>query len=160
MTEKMLKDTNYVTILPFMVNDLGLKGSSLIIYAVIYSFSQDEKSKFSGSIKYLSDWSGVNERGVISSLESLSDPQKKYIIIEKRPGYTNQYWVNPEKIPERIREKDQGTPAKTTPPPLQKQQGILILVLILKILISYTIFRARRKTAAPKINRNFFLIRR
>jgi hypothetical protein len=119
----MLRDTNYLTILPFMVNDLGLSGSSLIIYAVIYSFSQDEKSKFSGSITYISEWAGIDQRNVQYNLKLLSAPDKNLIIIEKRPGYTNRYRVNPEKIPERFRAIPPGTPDKTSYPPLINDPG-------------------------------------
>jgi hypothetical protein len=123
----MLKDNNYLTILPFMVNDLGLSGSSLMIYAVIYSFSQDEKSQFCGSIKYMSEWAGVDERSVRYNLDLLlglkpntnepPDEDKKLIFIEKRPGYTSRYRVNPEKIPKRFRINNPDTPDKVSDPP-------------------------------------------
>jgi predicted transcriptional regulator len=48
-----MKNTQYITIQGWMVNELKLKGNDLIVYAVIYGFSQDGESKFSGSIDYL-----------------------------------------------------------------------------------------------------------
>ena len=44
---------NYITILDFMVSCLGLKGNELIIFALIYGFSQDNVSDFHGSLTYI-----------------------------------------------------------------------------------------------------------
>jgi hypothetical protein len=37
-----LKDHNYITILGWMVNRLGLSGNELMVYAIIHRFSQDK----------------------------------------------------------------------------------------------------------------------
>lgn len=62
----------YITIQDFML-DLGLKGNELIVYAVIYGFSQDGKSRFCGSLSYLSKWTNATERSVINALQSLRE---------------------------------------------------------------------------------------
>ena len=49
-------DNNYIVILDFMVRDLKLKGSELLVYALIYGFSQDGESKYYGSRRYIADW--------------------------------------------------------------------------------------------------------
>ena len=36
-----------------MINELGLNGNELILYALIYGFSQDGQSEFHGSIRYI-----------------------------------------------------------------------------------------------------------
>ena len=56
-----------------MVTELGLKGNSLLIYAIIYGFSQEEGQKFTGSLQYLADWTNSTRRGVIKNLQSLVD---------------------------------------------------------------------------------------
>lgn len=55
-----------------MVNELHLRGNELICYAIIYSFSQDEESKFMGGVKYLCGWMNASEPTVISILNKLS----------------------------------------------------------------------------------------
>ena len=66
-----IKNTNYLVIQGFMVNDLNLKGNELLIYAIIYGFSQDEEQRFSGSLQYLADWTNSTKQGVIKNLKSL-----------------------------------------------------------------------------------------
>jgi hypothetical protein len=100
----MLKSGNYLTILPFMIQDFGLRGAALITYAVIHSFSQDGASCFSGSVGYIAEWAGADERTIRNSLELLLE--NELIIVQKRPGYTSRYAVNPAKLPD--------TPEKTS----------------------------------------------
>ena len=49
--------------------NLGLRGNSLIIYAIIYGFSQVEGHYFNGSLQYLSDWTNSTRQGVIKNLK-------------------------------------------------------------------------------------------
>lgn len=77
MSKKILKDKNFIAIQSFMVNDLKLKGNELIIYAIIYGFSQDGENRFTGSLKYLSEWTSLSKQGVIKNLKSLVE--KGYI---------------------------------------------------------------------------------
>lgn len=62
-------DTNYFTIHKFMLNKLGLKGNELIIYALIYDFSQDGKSCC--GLQYLTEWTNCTKQGVLKCLKSL-----------------------------------------------------------------------------------------
>jgi len=75
-----MKDENYITILGWMINQLELSGNELVIYALIYGFSQDGKSKFKGAIKYLSDSLGVSKQSAIELLKKLTKRRliKKY----------------------------------------------------------------------------------
>ena len=52
----MVKENTYINIQAFMRNDLNLKGNELLVYAIIYGFSQDEETKFTGSSTYIADW--------------------------------------------------------------------------------------------------------
>lgn len=66
-----VKDGTYVNIQSFMVNELHLSGNALIIYAVIYGFSQDGESWFTGSRSYLAAWCQASKSTVSRNLESL-----------------------------------------------------------------------------------------
>lgn len=81
----MVKEKSYLHIEAFMVNDLKLKGNELLVYAIIFGFSQDEESVYSGSLQYLADWTNSTKRGIIKTLQSLI--QKK--LIEKNEIFKN-----------------------------------------------------------------------
>lgn len=86
----MIKDENYYTIQGWMRNRLHLKGNDLHVYAMLYSFSQDGKSEFRGSIAYMADFTGASDRNIHRSLIRL----EKYGLIEKtdhnaKTGKTN-----------------------------------------------------------------------
>ena len=66
-----IKSGNYYTVQSFMRNDLKLKGNELSIYAIIFGFTQDDESWFTGSLTYLQDWLGVSKNTVRSALDSL-----------------------------------------------------------------------------------------
>lgn len=66
-----VKDGTYVNIQSFMVNELHLSGNALIIYAVIYGFSQDGDSWFTGSRSYLAAWCQASKSTVSRNLETL-----------------------------------------------------------------------------------------
>lgn len=83
MTEKnsKVKDGKFITVASFMIKELNLKGNDLLVYAIIYGFSQTDGMKgFSGSLQYLADWTNSTKRGIIKNLESLI--QRGYIAKE------------------------------------------------------------------------------
>lgn len=82
MKESKVKDENYINIQGFMVTKLGLKGNELLIYAIIYGFSQTEDQVFNGSLQYLADWTNSTKQGVTKNLKSLVD--KGYIVKEDK----------------------------------------------------------------------------
>lgn len=45
-----IRNENFYTVLGWMLNVLELKGNELIVFAIIYSFSQDGESEFTGSL--------------------------------------------------------------------------------------------------------------
>ncbi len=71
MSEGKIKDNNYVVIQGWMLNQLGLKGNELLIYAIIYGFTQSESQEFTGSLQYLADWTNSTKRSCISIIQSL-----------------------------------------------------------------------------------------
>lgn len=68
-----MDNNSYITIQGWMINELGLKGNDLMIYAIIYGFSQDGESKFTGSLQYLADWCGATKQGVQKNLKHLEE---------------------------------------------------------------------------------------
>ena len=67
----MIKDENSVTIHGWMISRLGLSGTDLLVYAIIYGFSQDGESVFYGSRSYLTEWTKTSLSSVKRSLKTL-----------------------------------------------------------------------------------------
>lgn len=74
----MVQKNSFITVQAFMRNDLNLKGNELLIYALIYGFSQDGESEFTGSINYVCEWCGTSRPTVIKALQELT--ARGYII--------------------------------------------------------------------------------
>lgn len=66
-----VKDNNFIAIQGWMRTRLNLKGNELLIYALIYGFSQDGESRFRGGRKYIADWCGCSLDTVDRALGSL-----------------------------------------------------------------------------------------
>lgn len=73
----MIKDDNYYQISGWMLNRLGLKGVALSVYAIIYGFTQDGDTEFSGSRQYLADFTGTTRPTIDKALKELIE--KGYI---------------------------------------------------------------------------------
>ena len=68
-----MNDENFITIQGWMRTKLKLKGNDLLVYAIIYSFSQTDNQKFTGSLQYLADWCGASKQGIQKNLKNLID---------------------------------------------------------------------------------------
>ena len=68
-----VRDNNYFVVHGWMINQLGLKGNELQIYAIIYGFSQTDGQRFRGSLQYLADWTNATKRTAINSLQALTE---------------------------------------------------------------------------------------
>lgn len=77
-----IKPDNYMTIQGWMRTELGLKGNELIVYALIYGFSQTEAQWFTGSRQYIAEWTGCSIRTVQNILDKLTNDG----LIVKRKG--------------------------------------------------------------------------
>ncbi|QNM08304.1 helix-turn-helix domain-containing protein [Wansuia hejianensis] len=96
---KVLKATNYLNIQGWMVTELHLKGNQLLIYAVIYGFSQDEEGWFHGSRAYIAEWCSIDQRNVTSNLAKLVNDG--LILKDARnedTGLCNRYRINPDRL--------------------------------------------------------------
>lgn len=78
MKEKLIKDENYINIQGWMSTKLKLSGNELIIFALIYGFSQVENHSYHGSLQYICDWTNISKQSCISNLKKLVD--KKFIL--------------------------------------------------------------------------------
>ena len=69
----IVKDENYISIQGWMITRLGLSGNDLLVYAIIYGFSQDGINYYNGKRAYLAEWCGSSERSVSRNLKNLLD---------------------------------------------------------------------------------------
>ena len=103
----------YITIEKWMVDYMGLHGDELLVFAVIYGFSQDGKSVFSGSATYLNFWIGKSKETILSILKSLREKkliQRRKIFftqntVKTKERYKCEYWATITRFPPESREK-------------------------------------------------------
>lgn len=90
--KKRVKGTNYIVVSGWMVNELGLKGNELLVYAIIYGFSQDDKNWFEGTRQYLASFIGCKDvRSIHNILNKLV--AKGHIIKETKRLENNTLFV-------------------------------------------------------------------
>lgn len=63
-----MNDKGYINIQGWQINHLGIKGNELILYALIYGFSQDGKSEFHGSYSYVQKALAIKSKKTIQRL--------------------------------------------------------------------------------------------
>lgn len=73
-----MKDTQYYVIQGWMINQLKLKGNELTCYAIIYGFTQDQETEFTGSAGYLANAMACTRECTTKTLKTLVE--KNYII--------------------------------------------------------------------------------
>lgn len=91
---------NFITIQGWMRTELNLKGNDLLVYAIIYGFSQTNNQKFTGSLQYLADWCGATKQGILKNLSNLikagliikvEELQRTYYYTTKFTPYTTKF---------------------------------------------------------------------
>lgn len=109
-----MKNNNHVTICGWMINELGLTGNELLCYALIYGFSQDGESTFSGSRKYISELIGAKSLNTVDKyLQTLLEKGLITKTSETHNGViTNHYKATSE----HLFFKDCATPSKNEYP--------------------------------------------
>lgn len=81
-----IKKESFFTVQAFMINELKLKGNELLIYAIIFGFSQAENQFFTGSLNYLASWCGISSKTTVKTiLNNLIDKG----LLEKEDIYKN-----------------------------------------------------------------------
>ena len=82
---KHIKDNNYITIPAIFRTQYNLNCNEMMIASIIYGFSQDGKSSFTGSLAYLQEWTSLTKQGILKILAKLVDMG----IIEKEVSIIN-----------------------------------------------------------------------
>jgi DNA-binding MarR family transcriptional regulator len=70
-----MQNENFITIQGWMINELKLKGNELILYAIIYGFSQDGKSEYYGSQRYIAKAVGISLPNVNKLINKLLEKE-------------------------------------------------------------------------------------
>lgn len=94
MKDTRVKEENFICIQGWMISKLNLKGNDLLVYAIIYGYSQDGSSWFSGGLQYLADWVNGTKHGVMKNLkhlESMGLIKKVSEVVDKVPVVKYQY---------------------------------------------------------------------
>lgn len=82
----MIDNKSYIHIWWWMINELELKGNDLLVYAIIYSFTNGTKDHyFNWSLNYLAERTNSTERGIQKNLKNLIE--KWYIEKEETNLY-------------------------------------------------------------------------
>ena len=100
LSEVNIGRENFLKRWGFMLVDLKLEKTELIVYAVIFSMHKNYCDCFSGSRRYLEKWSGASRATVENALKSLEN--KNLIKKEYRQyGRSRQavYFINTEALP-------------------------------------------------------------
>lgn len=63
----------YIVILPWMREDLDLKGNELLVYALIHGFSQEAQGCFFGSLDYVAKACGCTTKTAMNTLKELTE---------------------------------------------------------------------------------------
>ena len=89
----MAGNDKYITIHQWMISDLRLSGVELLVYAMIYGFTLEERTTFYASQSYIADRLNVTVRAVARALSML---ESKGMIIRAMatPGSAVQYSIN------------------------------------------------------------------
>lgn len=69
----MATKLGYMVILPWMREDLDLKGNELLVYALIHGFSQESQGCFFGSLDYICKACGCTRPTAIDTLKKLCE---------------------------------------------------------------------------------------
>ncbi|MBQ2408179.1 MAG: helix-turn-helix domain-containing protein [Bacilli bacterium] len=95
----------HVVVESWMIDYFGLTGDELIIYSIIYGFSQDGKSMYMGSRDYLCKWTKCTVRTVQRILTDMVDKKliERYVVVGQK---TRGYKVNMDKIEECIKDDE------------------------------------------------------
>jgi len=95
-----MKSNNYVVIQGWMCNELELKGNDLLVFALIYGFSQDGETEFEGSRAYIADTFNISKPTVDKAINNLLSQG----LIEKR-SYANSIYGSKYRVSEEVVKK-------------------------------------------------------
>ena len=114
----MINPNAYYTVQGWMLSELGLKGNALAVYAIIYGFSQDGASEYSGSARYLAEWLGCTTRTILAVLSDLTERG----LLKKTTTYKNGQTFNNYAVAKMTKE-DPQQPHEKISYPMKNFQG-------------------------------------
>ena len=88
-----MKNENFISIQGWMINVLKLQGNELVLFALIYGFSQDGKSQFKGSLSYIGGALKISKPTTTSLINKL---EQKDFIIKFQDSTGNRFMQNSE----------------------------------------------------------------
>lgn len=107
----MVVDENFVVVQGWMINRLKLKGNELLVYALIYGFSQSETHSFNGSYKYIAEWLGSCEKTAFNVVQDLENKGLLTHRTTTSEGKMHNHYI--AIIPEQVTEPEKKTTRKT-----------------------------------------------
>ena len=87
-----VKERHFVNLQGWMVTKLGLGGNELLVYSVIYGFTQKEGHEYTGGVPYLQEWLDTKSRNTVTTI--LEKLEEKGLIIKTKKGHKNCYYIN------------------------------------------------------------------
>lgn len=82
-----MQDGGFLVIQKWMLTDLKLKSTELMVYAIIYGFSQDSQGECWASLDYFQLWTGASRSSIIRAINGLEE--KGLIERRRREGTTS-----------------------------------------------------------------------
>lgn len=113
-----MKNENYYIIHGWMINELHLKGSELVLYAIVYGFTQDGKSEFRGGIEYLQEWTELANSKVRQNINNLC--RKGLIVKTRHQGSTNGLRAISPDITKKVKKQKATAQARQTSYDIEK----------------------------------------
>ena len=111
-----MNSENYVVIQGWMCNELALKGNDLLVFALIYGFSQDNESVYSGGRNYIAETFNISLPTVDKALNNLVSAG----YIEKETETINNVVFNRYKVSLGVVKKLYGGSKETLPNNINK----------------------------------------
>lgn len=94
-------EKGFITILPFMTDELCLNGNELIVYAFLYGFSQEGKGEYFGGLQYLMKRCGITRKATAIDIIAKMTDEELIIKTSKGVGKINTYRINNKAIRKR-----------------------------------------------------------
>lgn len=106
-----IDDSRFYTVFYWMTKYLKLKGAELIVFAIVFGYSQDKASEFYGSLGYMEELGNLSRPTVVAALDSLEKKgyvkRREFLIGKiKRVAYS----TNTDKINELLKNMPDDIP--------------------------------------------------
>ena len=133
---------NYIVLQGWMRTELDLTENELILYALIYGFTQDGRSEFSGTLEYMKYWTGIKKdtnllnnikklltKGLLTKRDEGPNGRKKCfykaIIPKNITPLPKQEWTSPETDKDLSRKGIEPLPKKEMTSPETRDNNII-----------------------------------